>query len=68
VNRQNRLARVTPAGKIEIVAENGALDFPASLDFGQVGGKRSLLVTSFALGAALSGGQPAPALVALAVD
>ncbi len=68
VNRQNRVVRITPAGAIEIVAEGGALDFPASLAFANVAGKPSLLVTSFALGAALSGGQPAPALVALPMD
>lgn len=68
VNRQNRLVRVDPAGKLTTVAEGGVLDFPASLAFGSVGGEPSLLITSFALGAALSGGQPNPALVALPAE
>jgi sugar lactone lactonase YvrE len=68
VNRQNRLVRIDLAGGIETVAENGALDFPASLAFGTVLSSPSLLVTSFALGEALSGGHPDPALVALPMD
>jgi sugar lactone lactonase YvrE len=61
VNRQNRLVRVAPDASTEVIAEGGVLDFPASLAL--AGGE--LWVTSFALGAALAGGAPKPALVRL---
>ena len=64
VNRQNRLVRVTQDGAIETRAEGAPLDFPASLALTE----SRLLVTSFALGAALSGGSPQPALVALDLE
>jgi sugar lactone lactonase YvrE len=66
VNRQNRIARVSGQGAISVVAEGGVLDFPASLAIRERP-ERSLLITSFALGAALAGGDPQPALVELAL-
>jgi sugar lactone lactonase YvrE len=63
VNRQNRLVRVDAEGAVHVIAEGGVLDFPASLALAD----GELVVTSFALGAALSGGDPKPALVSVAL-
>lgn len=63
VNRQNRIVRVGADGSIQVIAEGGVLDFPASVALAN----GELWVTSFALGAALSGGTPKPALVRLPV-
>ena len=64
INRSNRIVRIaTSDGAIEELASGAPLDFPASLEFAGQGEGRALYVTSFALGAFLSGGDPAPALV-----
>lgn len=67
VNRQNRLVRIDAAKTVTVVGEGGTLDFPASLAFGDVDGTASLLVTSFALAAASSGGDPHPSLGAISL-
>ncbi|MFO0548736.1 MAG: SMP-30/gluconolactonase/LRE family protein [Polyangiaceae bacterium] len=64
INRQNRIVRIDPdTGATTNLFEGGPLDFPASLEFAGVGSERALYVTSFALGAFLSGGDPHPAIV-----
>jgi sugar lactone lactonase YvrE len=64
INRSNRILRIASSdGATEALAEGAPLDFPASLEFAGQGADRALYVTSFALGAFLSGGDPAPALV-----
>jgi hypothetical protein len=45
------------------IAEGAPLDFPASLELAGDGDDRALVVTSFALAAFLSGGDPQPAIV-----
>lgn len=60
INRANRVVRIDDSGVIETVAQGAPLDFPASVAFGADG---ALYVTSFGLGAFLSGGEPHPALV-----
>ena len=65
LNRLNRIVRVGAGGSVTVVAEGGVLDFPASLAIADVGGERSLLVTSFALATASAGRAAHPALVAM---
>jgi sugar lactone lactonase YvrE len=59
VNRQNKLVRLTRGGGMDVVSQNGPLDFPASLtrDAG------ALFVTSFALAKASSGKPAHPGLI-----
>jgi hypothetical protein len=62
VNRQNKVVRMARAGAVEIVAENDALDFPASvtLDDGAV------IATNFALANASTGKRAKPGLLRIA--
>lgn len=63
INRQNRVVAIDAGGAITTLAEGAPLDFPASLELAGSGEARALYVTSFALGAFLSGGEPHPAIV-----
>jgi len=59
VNRQNKLIRLAIGGRMDVIRQNGALDFPASLtrDAGAV------FVTNFALASASSGKPAHPGLL-----
>lgn len=60
INRADRLVRIATDGSHTVVAEGAPLDFPATPVFTDAG---DLVVTSFALGQLLAGGDPHPALV-----
>lgn len=68
VNAQNQIAVVDKDGDVSVVAQGGPLDGPSSLVFGTHGNeKKTLYISSFAIGAALSGGVPHPALLEMEV-
>jgi sugar lactone lactonase YvrE len=63
VNTQNQIARLDKQGQVTIVAQGAPLDGPSSFAFGTHGSaKKTLYISSFAIGEALSGGVPHPAL------
>jgi hypothetical protein len=59
VNRQNKLVRLASGGRMDVISQNGALDFPASL----TRDASAVFVTSFALANASSGKPAHPALL-----
>jgi hypothetical protein len=59
VNRQNKLVRLASGGRMDVISQNGALDFPASL----TRSASTVFVTSFALANASSGKPAHPALL-----
>jgi sugar lactone lactonase YvrE len=59
VNRQNKLVRLASGGRVEVISQNGALDFPASL----TRDTSALFVTNFALANASSGKPAHPGLL-----
>jgi hypothetical protein len=59
VNRQNKLIRVAPGGRTDVISQNGALDFPASL----TRERAAVIVTNFALANASSGKAAHPGLL-----
>jgi sugar lactone lactonase YvrE len=63
INRANKVVSIDAAGGVTTIAEGAPLDFPASLELAGDGDDRALVVTSFALAAFLSGGDPQPAIV-----
>jgi len=63
VNAQNQLATVSPNGQVNIAASGAVFDGPSSVAFGTRGGRRTLYISNFAIGSALSGGVPHPALL-----
>ena len=66
VNRSNKLVRVQQDGTFETIAEGPPLDFPASLAFQTLDGKRRLLVTNASLiSIAAPEMTPAPSVVAI---
>lgn len=60
INRANKIVTIDEDGSLATIAEGAPLDFPATVAFAAGG---DLYVTSFALAAFLSGGDPHPALV-----
>lgn len=68
VNAQNQIAVVDRGGDVSVVAQGGPLDGPSSLVFGTHGNaKKTVYISSFAIGAALTGGVPHPALLEMDV-
>jgi len=66
VNAQNQIAVVDRHGGVSVVAQGGLLDGPSSLVWGTHGNeKKTLYISSFAIGAALGGGNPHPALLSM---
>lgn len=65
-NVQNQIAVVDRHGRVSLAAQGGPLDGPSSLVFGTKGcDKKTLYVASFAIGSALGGGVPHPALLSM---
>jgi hypothetical protein len=63
VNRHDRVVRIDPAGAVTTLIDDPILDFPASIRWTELDGRRALLVTNFALNNALSGAEAHPSLV-----
>lgn len=65
VNGQNKLVRVSPRGKIEVLFQGGRLDSPSSVVFGRKNDRDTLYVTSsaFLRTFGLETGMPAPAIL-----
>jgi hypothetical protein len=63
VNRQNKVVRLARGGGVDVLAENGAVDFPASVTRDAARDATSLLATSFALANASTGKPASPALL-----
>jgi sugar lactone lactonase YvrE len=59
VNRQNKLVRLASGGRMDVITQNGELDFPASV----TRDASTVLVTSFALANASRGKPAHPALL-----
>jgi sugar lactone lactonase YvrE len=59
VNRQNKLVRLASRGKMDVITQNGALDFPASV----TREASAVFVTNFALANASSGKPAHPGLL-----
>jgi len=59
VNRQNQLVRLASRGRMDVITQNGALDFPASV----TRGASAVFVTNFALANASSGKPAHPGLL-----
>jgi sugar lactone lactonase YvrE len=64
VNRQNKIVRVTKAGEIEVVAEGGSVEFPASL----IWDGSDVIATNFALANASSGKPAKPGLLSITMS
>jgi hypothetical protein len=62
VNRQDKLVRISKSGAVDVVAEKGALDFPASV----TSDAKSIVTTNFALANASTGKPAHPALLRVA--
>jgi sugar lactone lactonase YvrE len=62
VNRQNKVVRLARGGAIEVIAENGAIDFPASV----TRDANTVIATNFALANASTGKTANPALLRIA--
>lgn len=60
INRANKIVAIDADGSFATIAQGSPLDFPATIAFADSG---DLYVTSFALAAFLSGGDPHPSLV-----
>jgi sugar lactone lactonase YvrE len=63
LNYQDRVVRVSADGSVSTLIDDPVLDFPASLRLLELEDRPALLVTNFALDAALSGGAPEPSLI-----
>jgi sugar lactone lactonase YvrE len=63
-NSQNQIAVVDRHGQVSLFAHGGPFDGPSSLVWGTQGNsKKTLYIANFAIGSALSGGVPHPALL-----
>jgi sugar lactone lactonase YvrE len=69
VNRQDRFVRINSAGAIEVLAEGGLLDFPATPAFGKGRDEGTIFLTNFALFRARGfvPGAPSPKIVKINV-
>jgi sugar lactone lactonase YvrE len=64
VNRQNKMVRLPQTGAIEVVAADGALDFPASVTWDGP----TVIATNFALANASSGKPAKPGLLRITTE
>jgi sugar lactone lactonase YvrE len=63
LSHQDRVVHVDADGSVSTLIDDPVLDFPASIRLLEQDGRRSLIVTNFALDEALSGGEPRPSLI-----